>query len=147
MNSKAFIEGLLKGNNNPIQGKIEFKSSDHIRFQNGQNVSGHNYGCVRKLVIEKNIMNKEGYTVYIYNMDSVNPQYQMSPKPMKVIKVDGNMVELRGFGYDEKAVAMGVPVNMASFEDYGVIIMIENYEIIRAQLNMYDRNISLLYLK
>ncbi|EYA38739.1 hypothetical protein AC094_25410 [Bacteroides fragilis] len=34
-----------------------------------------------------------------------------------------------------------------SFADYGVVLLIENEEIIRAQLNMYDRNISIVYLK
>lgn len=145
MNDKTFITNILRGNNNPPYGKVEFNSSDHMRFQNGINVSGHNYGCARKLVIEKNIENKEGYTVSIYNMDSIRPQYQMSPKPMKVVKIDNNIIELRGFGYDEKAVAMGVPIGMATFEDYGIAIMIDNYEIVQAQLNMYDRNVSILY--
>ena len=37
--SKVFIKYLLEGNNQPIEGKIVFDSSDHIRFQNGQDVS------------------------------------------------------------------------------------------------------------
>lgn len=50
-----FIFYLLKGDNNPPQGAVVFDSSDHVRFQNGNDVSGHNYGCNRRLVIEKNI--------------------------------------------------------------------------------------------
>ena len=52
--SKVFIKYLLEGNNQPIEGKIVFDSSDHIRFQNGQDVSGHNYnshGIIEKLLI------------------------------------------------------------------------------------------------
>ena len=146
MSGNLFVNNLLMGNNNPSSGKCMFDSTDHMRFQNGQNVSGHNYGCNRRLVIEKNITGKDGYTVSILNMDAFSQQYQMSPKPMKIINVEGNTVELRGYGYDEKAVAMGVPVQMASFEDYGIAVMIENDEIVRFQLNIYDRNISIVYL-
>lgn len=71
----------------------------------------------------------------------------MAPKRMKIVGIEGNIVELRGYGYDENALAMGVPLEVASFENYGVLVMIENNEILRAQLNMFDRNISIVYLK
>ena len=57
-----------------------------------------------------------------------------------------NIVELRGCGYDENALAMGAPLEAASFENYGIVLMIENDEIVRIQLNMFDRNISIVYL-
>ena len=63
---------------------------------------------------------------------------QMSPKRMRITNVSDNIVQLRGYGYD----SMG-----ASFADYDVVLLIENEEIIRVQLNMYDRNISIVYLK
>ena len=71
----------------------------------------------------------------------------MAPKRMRIVNVDNNIVELRGFGYDENALAMGAPLEAASFENYGVILMIENGEIVRAQLNMFDRNVSIVYLQ
>ena len=40
---KDFLTCIIKGDNNPPSGKIVFDSSDHVRFQNGQDVSGHNY--------------------------------------------------------------------------------------------------------
>ena len=148
---ELLLKQILTGNNNPPQGSICFDSSDHIRFQNGQNVSGHNFGCNRRLVIEKNIQGGEGYTVSMYNMDGMHPLWQnnmqMAPKRMKIVNVDGNIVELRGYGYDENALAMGVPLEAASFENYGVVLMIEDGEIVRAQLNMFDRNISIVYLQ
>ena len=144
------IKNLIVGNNNPPEGAIIFDSSDHIRFQNGQDVSGHNYGCNRRLVIEKNIQGDEGYTITMYNLDGIHPLWQnnvqMAPKRMKIIKIDGNIVELRGYGFDENALAMGVPLEAATFENYGIAIMIENNAIVRAQLNMFDRNISIVYL-
>ena len=157
-----FLSSIIKGDNNPPCGKIVFDSSDHVRFQNGQNVSGHNYNCHRRITIEKNIEGAEGYTVTMYNMDGVHPLWQnniqMSPKRMKIVNkqeskrmkivnVDRNIVELRGYGYDENALAMGAPLEAASFENYGIAIMIENDAIVRAQLNMYDRNVSIVYLK
>lgn len=148
---ELLLKHILTGNNNPPQGSISFDSSDHIRFQNGQNVSGHNYGCNRRLVIEKNIQGGEGYTVSIYNMDGMHPLWQnnvqMAPKRMKIINVDGNVVELRGYGLDENALAMGAPLEAASFENYGVALMIEDDKIVRAQLYIFDRNVSIVYLQ
>lgn len=148
---EIFIKQILKGNNNPFEGSISFDSSDHIRFQNGQDVSGHNYGCNRRLVIEKNIQGGEGYTVTMYNLDGVHPLWQdnvqMAPKRMKIINIEENIVEFRGYGYDERALAMGAPLEAASYENYGVIIMVENDDIVRAQLNMFDRNTCIVYLK
>ena len=140
--SNSFVRYLLEGNNYPSNGQVVFDSSDHIRFQNGQNVSGHNYGCNRRLVIEKNIQGDEGYTVTMYNLDGIHPLWQnnvqIAPKRMHIINVAGNIVQLRGYGFD----MMG-----ASFADYGVSLLIENGAISRAQLDMYDRNISIVYLK
>ena len=148
---ELLLKYILAGNNNPPQGSICFESSDHIRFQNGQNVSGHNYGCNRRFVVEKNIQGDEGYTVSIYNMDGLHPLWQnnvqMAPKRMKIVNVDGNIVDLRGYGYDENALAMGAPLETASFENYGVVLMIEDGKIVRAQLNMFDRNVSIVYLR
>jgi hypothetical protein len=148
---ELLLKHILAGNNNPPQGSIYFDSSDHIRFQNGQNVSGHNYGCNRRFMIEKNIQGDEGYTVSIYNMDGLHPLWQnniqMAPKRMRIISINRNIVELRGYSYDENALVMGAPLEAASFENYGVMLMIENDEIVRIQLNMFDRNISIVYLQ
>jgi hypothetical protein len=146
-----FLNSLLAGSNNPPEGTVVFDSSDHVRFQNGQDVSGHNLGCNRRLVIEKNIEDGEGYTITMYNLDGIHPLWknnvQMAPKRMKIISVKEDIVEFRGFGYDENALAIGAPLQDASFENYGIVIMIEDAAIVRAQLNMYDRNISIVYLK
>lgn len=146
-----FVHHLINGNNYPPTGRVSFDSSDHIRFQNGIDVSGHNYGCNRRLVIERNIGGGEGYTVTMYNLDGLHPLWkdnvQMAPKQMKIVNVDGNIVELRGYGSDENAIAMGAPIEATLFADYGVALLIENDKIVRAQLNMYDRNISIVYLK
>ncbi|BDW77207.1 hypothetical protein BFINE_30020 [Bacteroides finegoldii DSM 17565] len=114
-------------------------------------VSGHNYGCNRRFVIEKNIEGGEGYTVTLYNLDGLHPLWkdniQMAPKRMRIISTSDNIVELRGYGYDENAMALGAPLADASFDSYGIMLLIENAEIRRIQLNMYDRNISIVYLK
>ena len=137
-----FLNSLLAGSNTPPKGTVVFDSSDHIRFQNGQNVSGHNYGCNRRLVIQKNIEGGEGYTVTMYNLDGVHPLWQnnvqMAPKRMRVVAVSDNTVELRGYGFDQFG---------GNFADYGVVLLVENSEIIRMQLNMFDRKICIVYLK
>ena len=93
---KDFINNIIEGNNNPPDGYVYFDTSDHIRFQNGKDVSGHNYGCNRRFVIEKNIEGGEGYTVTMYNLDGLHPLWkdniQMTPKRMKITKVSDNIV-------------------------------------------------------
>ena len=145
------LDYILEGDNNPPQLEdVIFDSSDHIRFKNGRDVSGHNYGCHRRVIIQKNTEGGEGYIVTILNMDGIHPLWgdnvQMSPKRMKVIKSERNHVELRGYGYDEKALASGAPPEIASFADYGMVLTIQNEEIISAKLNLYDRDISIVYL-
>lgn len=146
-----FLSYLINGSNYPPKGSISFESSDHIRFQNGVDVSGHNYGCHRRFVIEKNIEGGEGYTVTMYNLDGIHPLWkdniQMAPKRMRITSISENIVELRGYGYDENALALGASLTDASFDSYGILLLIENAEIRRIQLNMYDRNISIVYLK
>ena len=115
-----FLSNIIKGDNNPPNGKIVFDSSDHIRFQNGQDFSGHNYNCHRRITIEKNIEDAEGYTVTIYNMDGMLPLWQnniqMSPKQMKIVNKQENIIEFRGYGYDENALAIGSSLEAASQE-------------------------------
>lgn len=139
---EKFVKNLIEGNNLPPEGSVTFTSSDHMRFQNGQSISGHNYGSNRRFVIEKNIEGGEGYTVTMYNLDGNHPVWQnniqMAPKRMRVISVDGNIVELRGYGFDQLG---------GDFSDYGLVLLIEDSEITRLQLNMFDRNICIVYLK
>ena len=71
----------------------------------------------------------------------------MAPKRMRIVSTSENVVELRGYGYDENALALGAPLSDASFASYGVVLLIEDTEIKRIQLNMYERNISIVYLK
>ena len=140
--TNEFFEALLNGNNNPPEGSLTFDSTDHVRFQNGVDVSGHNVGCNRRITIEKNINGGMGYTVTMYNLDGLHPLWQnnvqMAPKQMRIINVQDNVVQLRGYGFD----MMG-----DSFADYGISLLIENDVIYRVQLDMYDRNISIVYLK
>ena len=56
--------------------------------------------------------------------------------------------------YDDNDVTGGVALNIrgtgatdTSFANYGLVIMIEDNSIVRAQLNMFDRHVSIVYLK
>lgn len=141
-NSHSICEDLLNGNNYPTGETVKFDSSDHIRYANGIDVSGHNYGCHRQVEIQKNIEGGEGYTVTIYNLDGVHPLWgnnvQMAPKQMKIVNVFGNAISLRGYGYD----MMG-----SAYSDYGIDVHFVNKEIEKIVLKMFDRNIELEYLK
>lgn len=87
----------------------------------------------------------------MYNIDGLHPFWgnniQMAPKRMRIISLHDNIIELRGYGYDEKALANGAPMSDASYANYGIVLLIENEEIKRVQLNMFDRNINIVYLQ
>ena len=133
---------LLSGNNYPSRNSFKFDSTDHIRFVNGVDVSGHNYGCNRQVEIQKNINGGEGYTVTIFNLDGNHPFWgnnvQMAPKQMRIINVNNNIVSLRGYGYD----MMG-----GNFSDYGIDVFFNGYVVEKVVLRLIDRNIKIEYLK
>jgi hypothetical protein len=130
---------------------IYFRSTAHQRFENGVAVRGLQKDCIRCVKIEPNISGNEGYTVTIFAEGGNHPVWGnnviMAPKQMKFVGKHDNIVELRGFGYDENALAIGAPTKDASFANYGILLFIENEQVERIQLNMYDRNISIVYLK
>lgn len=125
---------------------IYFESSDHVRYQNGQHVSGPHGGAKRAVKVETNIEGKEGFTVTVYNLDGVHPVWgnnvQMAPKQMKVISSNSESTELRGWGEDPKA--FGHPDG--SFADYGITINHPENEIESIVLHMHDRSVDIKYL-
>ena len=137
-----FFESIITGNNNAPSGSLIFTSSDPIRFQNGVDVRGHNHGANRRFIIERNIDGNDGYSVTMYNLDGNHPFWQnniqMATKRMRIESVSDNIIQMRGYGVNQLG---------ASFADYGIVLLIEEKTIKRIQLNLYDRNISIVYLK
>lgn len=123
-------------------GTIRFESTDHIRYQNGRDASGHNEGAKRGVEIKPNIWGGEGYTVTIYNQDGNHPLWgdnvQMAPKQMRVVQQDQDKVELRGFGHDP----MGEP-----FSDYGVTVHFAGDAVDKIVLHLHDRSVDIEYLR
>lgn len=146
--SGSFISDLISGSNNPCIGAVEFKSSDHIRYEHGVDVSGHNYNCHRTIKIEKNIRGREGYSVTVYNDDGVHPLWgnniQISTKPMKVISKKNGEIELRGYGYDETGLALGAG-DAASFANYGLSIKHNGQKIVSCTMHLIERGVDLVY--
>lgn len=138
----SFLNDLLSGQAFPTKGFVEFCSNDHIRYQNGIDVSGHNYNCHRRIRIENSITGNEGYTVTIFNEDGVHPLWgnnvQMSPKQMRIVKQKDDCIELRGYGTD----AMGFP-----FDNYGMSVYHDGNQIMKCVLHMFDRKTDLEYLQ
>ncbi|MBR4552353.1 MAG: hypothetical protein IKO20_01335 [Bacteroidaceae bacterium] len=85
-----------------------FESHSHQRFEGGLPKQGIQT-CNRTIKIEKNINGCKGYQltpgdgfiVSIINMDGNHPlwgdNYQMSPKPMRVIDQSTSHISLRGY--------------------------------------------------
>lgn len=119
-----------------------FKSSDHLRYENGIHVSGPHGGAGRAVKVEPNINGGKGFTVTLYNLDGNHPLWQnniqMAPKQMEIINQTNNKIELRGYGYD----SMG-----SSFSDYGLTILFRDDSIDKCILHMLDRNVDIEYLK
>lgn len=119
-----------------------FKSSDHLRYENGIHVSGPHGGAGRAVKVEPNITGGKGFSVTLYNLDGNHPVWQnnvqMAPKQMDIIQQTEEQVVLRGYGYDN----MG-----SSFADYGLTIHFENGEVNECILHMHDRGVDIKYLK
>jgi hypothetical protein len=119
-----------------------FKSSDHLRYENGVHVSGPHGGAGRAVQVEPNTTGSNGYSVTLYNLDGNHPVWknniQMAPKQMEIIQQTNDKVVLRGYGYDN----MG-----GSFADYGLTIHFENGQINKCILHMHDRGINLEYMQ
>lgn len=114
-----------------------FRSSDHLRYENGRHISGPHGGAPRAIKVEANISGNEGYTVTMFNTEGGEAVVQMAPKQMKLIGQDNEKIQLKGFGYD----LMG-----ESFADYGLTIYHENGTIEKCILHMFDRNVDIVYL-
>lgn len=118
-----------------------FKSSDHLRYENGIHVSGPHGGAGRAVKVEPNVNGNEGFTVTIFNLDGNHPLWQnnvqMAPKQMKIIQQTNDRVILRGYGYD---------IRGASFADYGLTILFENNQVNKCILHLHDRKVDLEYL-
>lgn len=122
---------------------FEFKSSDHIRYQNGNKVSELTGGKANRVIkVEPNISGQIGQTVTMFNADGNHPFWQnnvqMSPKRMKVIGTEKGKVILRGYGNDQLG---------ASFEDYGLTIYHSDGKVEKCILHMHDRNVDIEYFE
>jgi hypothetical protein len=138
----GFFDNLFKKKGTPAKTNFEldflFHSSDHLRYENGRHVSGPHGGAPRAVKVETNISGGDGYTVTMFNTDGGRAVVQMAPKQMKVQHVDDKKIVLRGYGHDSSG---------ASFSDYGLTIQLDNGNIEKCILHMYDRNVDIEYLK
>lgn len=121
---------------------FQFHSTDHIRFQNDRDVSGHQKGCNRGIEIKIHPDVENAYLVTIYNLDGNHPLWgdnvQMAPKRMRIIENTRGVLKLRGFGTDK----MGVP-----FSNHGISIHYQNDSIDKIVLHMFDRSVDIEYYR
>lgn len=68
--------------------------------------------------------------------------YQMSPKPMRLICKTHNEISLRGY---EVLVMTPFGFQEIDMSDYGVTLFIENDEVVKCRLDMFDRDIYIEY--
>lgn len=121
---------------------LEFESEDHIRYENGNHVSGPHGGARRMIKIDTDKTQDNVHIVTLYNMDGDHPVWQnniqMAPKKMQIIEMNDDKTVLRGFGTD----------NMEnSFADYGMSLIYEDDTLVKCILHMHDRGVDIEYLK
>jgi hypothetical protein len=118
-----------------------FMSSDHIRYQSGEAVTGPNPGCYRGICVSERKGDYGTYDVAILKQDSPHPvwndNYTMIPKRMGVEEVTDKAVVLRGCGLDSSGI---------SYEDYGLTLRVEDGEVASVVLHMHDRDVDIHYL-
>lgn len=132
-----------------------FKSSSHQRFENGSAVNDLQV-CNRSIQIDDSSngcsgyksVDKDGYIVSIINLDHNHPHwgdnYQMSPKPMRLISKTETTVVLRGY-----QLLAQTPFGWIDFDlsDYGITLYAVNDEIVKCRLDMFDRHTYIEYYK
>ncbi|MCQ2261124.1 MAG: hypothetical protein MJZ77_07035 [Bacteroidales bacterium] len=142
------LDAILKGDNNPPVGHYVFNSNTHQRYENGKPVRGEQIGCHRDIVIEKNVSKGIGYSVSINNPDAIPGSWGATPmgtKPMKIVSTSADKIEMHGYGFDRTAVAMGIPMSAATFENYRMTIFHDGLNITHCTIHMIDRNIDIDY--
>ncbi|WP_417859450.1 tetratricopeptide repeat protein [Xanthomarina gelatinilytica] len=128
---------MESSSNEELELDFVFHSSDHLRYENGIHTSGPHGGAPRAIKVEANISGNEGYTVTMFNTDGGQANVQMAPKQMKLVGLDNQKIQLRGYGNDNFG---------ASFSDYGLTIHHNEGNIEKCILHMYDRNVDIEYL-
>jgi tetratricopeptide (TPR) repeat protein len=121
---------------------LKFVSDNHIRYEDGKDISGRNKDSWRGVRVQTNILGGEGYTVTIYNLDSNHSLWDnnihVSPKQMKIIEQNESLIKLRGFGTDN----IGIP-----FSGYGLSLHLSKKRLEKVTLHLIDRNVDILYFK
>lgn len=141
-----FLQGLIKGDNNPQRGSFIFHSNIQQRYENKHKVAEASFN--RDVIVEKNISGEIGYSVSIKNPDVAENSWGATPmgtKPMKIISVEDSKIVLKGYGYDKCAYAFGASLNDASFENYGLTIYHNGETVIHCILHMIDRKVDIDY--
>ncbi len=146
--TKGIMNSLLDGSNNPPKDKLVFHSNTHQRYEHGQPVRGEQIGCHRDVIIEKNISGGIGYTISVQNPDAIPGSWGATPmgtKPMKIESVSNDRIEMHGYGYDSTALAMGIPMCDATFENYGMTVYHDGKDITHCVIHLIERNVDIDY--
>lgn len=141
---------MLKNKENEVMNyPIVFKSPGHQRYENDVPVMGLQSGCVRTIRIEENVNGcsgydiepGRGYIIKVFNNDTGTAN--MSDKPMDLISADSNKIVFRGYWLNAMSPFGWQNVD---YSCYGFVVYLNNNEIEKCSLYMYDRDIRIDYL-
>lgn len=127
---------------------FSFKSNCHQRYENGHSQKDLQK-CIRTISVEKNINGCSGYRikpgygyiVKIYNNELSKPN--MSDKPMRVISVSKDKIELQGYILDAMSPFGWQEVD---YRDYGLTVYYSNGSVSKCIFHMFDRNVDIEYM-
>ena len=128
---------------------IIFKSPGHQRYEKDVTVMGLQNGCVRTICIEENVYGCSGYDIepgkgYIIKVFNNDTGFaNMSDKPMNLISADSHKIIFRGYILNAMS-----PFGWQSvdYSCYGFVVFMNDGEIEKCSLFMYDRDVRIDYL-
>ena len=118
--------------------KLNYTSSNSIRYENGIHIMGSDSANRTRIEIAPNFITKEGYLVTIYGQEhGGNDSFSLSKIQMKSTHKSITEIVLKGFGYSD----WGEP-----FEDYGLSIKLKENCIQEISFRPWDgRDIEIKY--
>lgn len=120
---------------------FKFTSSSHSRYEN-KTLVGTIDDCYRGISIIENPVEDSKYFATIYILDDEKSRWgdniQMSTKQMQIEQSNNSSIQLRGYGED----TMG-----NTFTDYGITIYIDDNDVQKVVLHLFDRNVEMHYSK
>jgi len=121
---------------------LKFISSYNITLKHTDEKFSNKIEANRGLEIKSHSDINDAYLISIYNLDGYdtiwNPNLEMHPKVMKVIRQSDKKIEMIGFGFDKLG---------NNYNDYGITILLQNKNVNTIILHNFEKERDTEYYK